>query len=248
MKVFWGKNSGIIALAKNYPVGKIKIKISRDFPNKEVIQESDFWLPAIKDIVEEKTKFGRIGIFFDRKNKEAGAFSQTLAKQKFNYTQKNPRAEKSAKFIIIKTQILQEMANEGLTDSVEFRTILRKYIRNVKSQHLDSVLFLEAIFAEKKTKKIIRQISGTQIKTYFITDFISTEFELSTCQNESSSNSKKYENPAPVDRNLNSLEISSEGEGETFQIKTEDDVKFTKKRAEQILQKKLKLSDIIPLD
>jgi len=215
MKKFWGKDFGIIALAKAYPAEKITIKISRDFLNREIIQESDFWFPAIKNIVEEKTKFGRIGIFYSRKNKEAKSFYRELANKDFNYKQKNPRSEKSAKFSFIEMQVLGEMANEGLADSVEFRRILRKYIRNAKHLHLDSILFLEAIFAEKRIQQIIRQISGTQIKIYFVTDFI-----------------EGNQNPAKSQ----------------FKIETYDDLMFTKKRAEQILERKLKKSDIVESD
>ena len=117
MKQFWGNDFGIIALAKNYPAEKIKIKISRDFLDKEIIQESNFWLPLIKNVTE-KTKFGRIGIFYNRRNQEAINFCNELVNQKSNYQQKNPRAEKSVKFSLIKMSILHEMANEGLSNTV----------------------------------------------------------------------------------------------------------------------------------
>ncbi len=215
MKKFWGKDFGIIALAKNYPAQEIQIKISRDFTEK-TIQESDFWLDGVKKIVK-KTKFGRIGIAYDRKNKEAKSFCKTLAKEGFDYQQKNPRAEKSAKFSFIEMQVVCEMANEGLADSVEFRRLIRKYLRNAKHLHLDSIFFLESIFAENKTRQILAKIAGTQIKTYFVTDFLN----LNTINND-------LKNPAK----------------KKFFIKTNDDLSFTKKRAEKILQKKLKNCDI----
>lgn len=257
MKKFWGSDFGIIALAKNYPANDIQITISAENPAKNYFCESDLWFPAVKNITEEKTKFGRIGIFFDRKNKKAESFCQTLAKQKFNYKQRNTRAENSAKFSFFQTQILKEMANEGLANSVEFRRILRKYVRNTKDLHLDSVLFLDSIFAEKKTRQIIAKIAGTQIKTYFLTDFISAEFELDICQDELSSNSKKSQNPSDsmtshekrvidginADNNKNQYT----GGKKSFTIKTDDNLEFTKKRAEQILQKKLKNENITEL-
>jgi hypothetical protein len=230
MKAFWGKDFGIIALAKNYPASKVMIKISRDFPEKEIIQESDFWLPLIKMIVDEKTKFGRVGIFYDRKNKEAKSFCKELAKRNFNYQQKNPRAEKSAKFSFLEMQVLGEIANEGLADSVEFRRLARKFIRNAKHLHLDSLVFLEGIFAEKKTRQILAKIAGTQIKTYFVTDFVYNGFKFSASQSKSTSKSK-----------LNDFKNSAK---KIFLIETDDDLEFTKKRAEQIIQRKLKSCDV----
>jgi hypothetical protein len=219
MKKFWGKDFGIIAIAKNYSAEKICIQISNKDKIKQksdIIQESDLWESAIKNIVEEKTKFGKIGIVYERKNTEANDFCNTLASNKFNYKQKNPRAEKSAKFLSITTQAVMEMANEGLSDTVEFRRMIRKYIKTAKNAKIDSLLFLEGIFAEKTTRNIIAKTAGTQMRTYFITDFASNS---------------KNQNPAKKE----------------FKIKIADDLNFTKKRAEQILQKKLKDSDLSAL-
>ena len=234
MKTLWGPDFGIISLAKIYPAEKIVIKISRNLPQKEVIQESDFWLPLVKTVVEEKTRFGRIGVFYSRKNKEANGFCKTLAKQKFNYSPKNSRAESSAKFSFLEMQVLGEIANEGLADSVEFRRLARKFIRNAKHLHLDSLVFLEGIFAEKKTRQILAKIAGTQIKTYFVTDFVYNEFKFSTSQSKSTSKSKLNDFKNPAKKN--------------FLIETDDDLEFTKKRAEQILQRKLKSCDVVSLE
>lgn len=231
MKKFWGKDFGIVALAKNYPAEKFMIKISRDLPNGEIIQESDFWIPAIKNIVEEKTKFGRIGILYNRKNKEAGSFCQKLVNEKFDYKQKNTRSEKSAKFSFIEMQVLSEMASEGLSDSVEFRRLLRKSIRNAKHLHLDSILFLEAIFAEKRTRQIITKMAGTQIKVYFVTDFLNLKSELNMTAN------------SPLRKGVGG--ISENPAKKIFKIETDDNLEFTKSRAEQILERNLKESNII---
>ncbi len=263
MKKFVGTDFGIIALAKNYPAEKIWIKISscakasenksRDFDKKDAISEKDFWFLLVKKIVEEKTKFGRVGIVFDRKNKDARSFCNKLAKQNFAYRQKNPRAEKSAKFSILETQILREMANEGLADSVEFRRLARKHIRRAKTWRVDSLIFLEGIFAEKRTRQILQKLAGTQLKVYFLTDLLTDNSPLIKWVGGISD-----QNPDLKDSPLLPL-LAGEGGGEveknpavprkavakkSFQIATDDDLNFTKKRAEQILQRKLKICDV----
>ncbi len=170
MENFWGKDLGIVVLASFLAEKEAQIKIS---PAKQTgICEKDFWLKNLAKIVEEKTKFGRIGIIFDRKNKEAESFCNNLAINNFNYQPKNSRALPQPEIKIIKSQVITEIANEGLTDSVEFRRLIRKYTKNAKDLHLDSLFFLEGIFAEKKTCQIVAKIAGTQIKCYFLTDFL----------------------------------------------------------------------------
>jgi len=178
--------------------------------------ERDFWEIAIREILDGKTRFGRIGIFFDRKNFAGKRFFSN-----FNFSAENfspidrRRAEKFAKIEIFETQILREMANEGMSDSVEFRRLARKFLRKAKCSRIDTILFGDAIFGEGKTRKILQKIAGTQLRCLFLADWTSAicgDFEK-------------------INRG-------------TVKITTGDDKKFTRTIAERILRRRLGKTEI----
>ena len=220
---FHGKDFGPLVFGQDIlrktPNSDLKFQVQTDnCKNKDSFSENDFWETALQNITESKTKFGRIAILIERKNTEAKTFFQKADLSKYKYQPTNKRAEKKPKIIIIETQALQELANEGLSDTVEFRRILRKSVRKIKSQHIDTIFFPSAIFGEEKTKKIINHISGTQIQCYFPSDFILENKKIA----QAITTSKK----------------------QNLEIKTTDDKDFTKTRTEKILKTKLKNSQI----
>lgn len=138
--------------------------------------EQDLWNIGIGNILNGETRFGRIACFFDRKNRAARIFCKKLDLKKFKYIPKKPhRAEKEARFSHFETQVLHETANEGLSDSVEFRRLARKYIRHAKHANVDTIYWLETIFAEEKTRQILDHLAGSQIKNVFPVDFLALE-------------------------------------------------------------------------
>jgi len=180
---------------------------------KDFLSETDFWSISLEKIVAEKTKFGRIGIFYDRQNQAIQEFIKKIDLQKFNFERKDRRAEKIPQFIPFETQIICEMANEGWADTVEFRRIARKFFRKAKHSHCDTVFFPEVIFGEEKTKKILQHLAGTQMKVFTPRDFFWDYPEL---QKDGVTTKRK------------------------ITINTADDSEFTNLRAEKILCTKLK--------
>ena len=187
---------------------------------KDFLSPLDIWPLAIEDILKNVTRFGRIGIFVDRKSKKAFNFFSQFDIKRLAYTPKEKkRAEKTPRLDIFSTQLLVEMANEGLEDSVEFRRFIRKYTRRAKNHHCDTIFFPDSILGGDKARKIIQQAAGTQMKCVFVSDylldFLATEKK----------NTKKEERK--------------------ITIHTKDDLLFTHKRAEQIMRTKLKKESII---
>ncbi len=176
--------------------------------------ESCFWSLGFHSIVKNHSRFGRIGLFFDRKNTRANQFCEQIQTISFEYKPLDKRAEKNVCITSFEAQVLHEMANEGLSDTVEFRRLARKYIRRAKHAHVDSIFFLEVIFGEEKTRNILQHIAGSQIKLFFPSDFLGSEFF------ESAVSERKLE------------------------IVTGDGVGFTRMRAEKILRTKLEKSSI----
>lgn len=213
---FIGHDFGILvlgrAILKKLPQVKIKFFLGKDevSSEKKLIQESDLWKKAFYEILKQ-TRFGKIGIFYDRKNFEAASFFQKQIKEidlsKY-HPKESKRALKKPQINLFETQILREFANEGLSDSVEFRRLTRKYIRHAKNAGCDLIFFPEAIFGEIKTKKILQHLTGKQRKVFTIDDFLIINSEKTT----------KLE-----------IKIHQSKENSTF----------VKQRAEKILQTKL---------
>ncbi len=210
---FWSRDFGAFvfgrAVLKNDAKAQLELHVAQT-GKKEGLGEEDFWEKGFLEIAKSHTRFGRVGLFFNRGNKEAQSFCNNVAKIELDYSPKDiRRAEKEIKIIPISTQALCILANEGLADSVEFRRLTRKFIRQAKHAHCDTIFFLDAIFGEEKTRKILKHIAGTQIQLFFPDDFLG---ELKP------SNTKER----------------------SIKIESEEDPEFTQKRAESVLRTKLK--------
>lgn len=213
---FIGNDFGVFVLGKvvlkKIPQAKISFFLEKEknISKKELIKESDLWEKSFCKTLKQ-TRFGRIGIFYDRKNFEIPKFFQKQINkiETFEYHPKEKkRACQKPQITLFKTQILHEFANEGLSDSVEFRRLARKFIRQAKNANCDILFFPESIFGETKTKKILQHLAGTQRKILTVDDFLEV-FEAE-----------------PKAREI-----------KIFQ--TQEDQKFVKLRAETILQTKL---------
>ncbi len=158
---------------KKFPKAFLVFEVQKAIKNPT---ECDFWEKGMHEILQSLTAFGRIACFFDRKNVSAKEFCENLDLKKYKYVPQKPhRAEKEARVSSVETQVLHEMANEGLADSVEFRRLARKYIRRAKNANVDTIFWLETIFAEEKTRKIIDHLTGSQIRNVFPVDFLSLD-------------------------------------------------------------------------
>jgi len=185
--------------AINFEIGSVKSS------------EEDFWKPGLDKILSEITRFGRIGLMYERKNTAAKKFIDEIGEQDVEYTPQEPKRAEEAPFVYgIQTRVLREMANEGLADTVEFRRLARKYIRNAKNANCDTLFFLDAIMGEETTRKILQHLAGKRMKVVVPSDF---------------------------------LQISTPKTGD-LQIKTSEDLHFTHHRAEEILRRKIKKSDL----
>ncbi|MCF7830592.1 hypothetical protein K9M41_01160 [Candidatus Gracilibacteria bacterium] len=215
---FFSSDFGALVLGREvlvkYPEAELEFSVKDlGIKKKDFLGEIDFWSISLEKIVAEKTKFGRIGILYDRTNKEILEFIKKLDSQKFNFERKDRRAEKTPQFISFETQIIHHLANEGWADTVEFRRIARKFLRKAKNFNCDTVFFCETIFGEEKTKKILQHLAGTQIKIFTPNDFLLDHPEF----NQKTSNTKRK-----------------------ITIETGDKPEFTNLRAEKILRTKLK--------
>ena len=166
-----------------------------------------FWNTALSDIAKNQTRFGRVGLIYDRKNKIAKKFVESFNFEALEYKAQEERAhtEKKLRITILETQILTEIANEGFADSVEFRRLARKQLRPLRHANIDTIFFFEDILSEEKTRKILSTIIGGQRKLMFPIDYFTPEIQ---------------------ETNKRKIEIISD---------TEDEL-FLKNRAEQILK------------
>lgn len=214
---FVGNNFGIFVLGrdilKQNPKSCVRFFLNPAMPEEKTsIKEQDLWHNAFKSLLKE-TRFGRIGIFLDRKNFEAADFFQEQINEikTFEYSPKEKkRALASPQITIFKTQLLREFANEGLADSVEFRRLARKFIRSAKNAGCDLFFFPEAIFGETKTKKILQHLAGSQRQIFTVDEFLSIN-----------------------------QDVSDSGVREIKIFQTSESVDFVKKRAQKILETKL---------
>jgi len=180
---FWSSDLGALVLVREVlkisPNAGTEIYLGTKTP-KGAVMEQDFWQSGIEHILNLETRFGRVGLVFDVRNAEAQSFCEGVASGKAfqSYAPKDSRrAEKKPRFTSFPTEILHHMAEMGWGDSVEFRRILRKYVRRAKQHHVDTLFFLESIFAEEKTRKIVQHIAGSQVKCVFVTDIFSSSLE-----------------------------------------------------------------------
>ena len=179
----FGPNVGIFVLGrvilKQNP--KVEMRFSRCSWG-EVRDENDgitganFWESGLEYCVE-KTRFGRIGIFVERKNEVAlKVFGEEVERFRDRSVESSDkRAEKKLSIRLFETQLIHEMALEGYGSSNEFRHIARKFIRQAKNANCDTVYFPEAIFGEESTQKALREIAGTQMKVITLADVFQVE-------------------------------------------------------------------------
>jgi hypothetical protein len=161
-------------ILKNFPQASLHFEVQMDFLSPF---EESFWEKGMENSLNGKTKFGRIACFFDRKNNAAREFCKNIDIQKYKYIPRKPhRAARVASNVSFETQILHEMANEGMADTVEFRRLARKYIRSAKHANVDTIFWLETIFAEEKTRQILNHLAGSQIENVFPVDFFEMEW------------------------------------------------------------------------
>ena len=69
-------------------------------------------------------------------------------------------------------ELLAAFANRGLSDTVEFRRLARKYLRPAKNKHCKKVFFLSGVLAEETTQRVLKHVLGTQVQPVFVTDFL----------------------------------------------------------------------------
>lgn len=212
---FIGSDFGPLVLGRTilrrFPKASLELEVCL---SAEKSFQGDLCRNALLKILVQYTRFGRIGVFYDRKNISAKEFFQKISKETFDYApHKVCRAESLPCFSFFETQILYEMANEGFSQSVEFRRLMRKVLRRAKNHHCDCVFFCETIFGEERTKKILQHLAGTQLQVFTPDDFLV-------------------------------FEDTKEGRKRSVKITTEDDIEFVHQRAEEILCTKLKKTDI----
>lgn len=125
------------------------------------------------------TRFGRIGILYDRKN----IWAKRLLKNPSSilldshqcsnvYAPSDKRAVKTPEIQVFEYQVLRDMAQEGLSGTVEFRRLARKYLRPTKHAHCDTLLLLDDIMGEESTRKQWQALAGTQQKIVCLSDFV----------------------------------------------------------------------------
>ena len=177
--IFWSADFGALVFGRE--IRRENAKTSLEFwvktekkPSEKFFGERDFWLPAAEKIVQT-TRFGRVGIFFDRENVAAKKWAHSLSSDQNLAAKYAPaskrRAEKECVFSLFPTQILTQMANENFADSVEFRRLARKFLRGAKNARVDSVLFCDSVLGGERARKILKKIAGTQIQCVFPSDF-----------------------------------------------------------------------------
>lgn len=175
-------NIGILILGrkilKNEPKGALHFLVDG---NQNNLTEFEITLmgEGIASILKQETRFGRIGVMLDRKNFSGIRVLESVDVEGQVYNPKEKRAEKKPIVTTFIVQAIKHLALEGLADSVEFRRLTRKYIRQVKNANCDTLFFPEFIFGEAKTKKILQHIAGTQLRVFTLDDFFDPKIEPS---------------------------------------------------------------------
>jgi len=201
------------------PTAQIQFLIGSSPENQVVISENDFWRTGLEAILKNHTRFGRVALVCERKNKAAVQFADQIDLADFDYQpqQRRRHTENTPRISTITTQALWELANEGLADTVEFRRLARKQLRKAKQANVDTIFFLESVFGESKTRSILKHIVGSQMKLFFPSDFF---------------------DPAKSPGSFN----------RSIQITTNQDLGFIRTRTEAILKTKIKATDVVLAD
>ncbi|MCF7846464.1 MAG: hypothetical protein K9M51_00025 [Candidatus Gracilibacteria bacterium] len=180
-RILWGRDFGPLAvgraLLRQNPAQELVFQVCQTGrPPSESWHEANIWSSGLERVLRSHTRFGRVGVVFSRENKEAAATFSTLQKEKQQALPAKGRLGESApKVSLFPVSLLRMMAHEGMADTVEFRRLARKLFRQIKHEHLEVVFFIEAIFAEESTQKLLQKIAGTQLKCCFVTDVLSED-------------------------------------------------------------------------
>lgn len=158
----WSSDNAALVLARSILHREkkvaIKITLSQTCPS-GAFSPADVWQKVLQE--SEKNK-KRLGVAID------GAVDAECS-----FLQKNGK-----NFVALYYELLSAFANRGLSDTVEFRRLARKYLRSARNNQCDGVLFLSGILADETSCKVLAKILGTQIKPVFITEFLPEEFFL----------------------------------------------------------------------
>jgi hypothetical protein len=156
----WSSDNSSLVLARAVLRREAKVEMNITLGGvcpAEAFSSVDLWKKAAQESVE---KYKRLGIVIDNALEVENLFMQNSCK----------------KAIPISYELLSSFANRGLSDTVEFRRLARKYLRSARNNNCDGVLFLSGILADEESCKILAKMIGTQIKPVFITEFLSEEF------------------------------------------------------------------------
>lgn len=175
-----GNNLGIFVygamILKKYNQAQLRF-VLHDNPGTNDLFQAPLLDSAFQKILTE-TRFGRIGILYDRKNFWAKHVqtnpSLILDTHRVSsvYAPSDKRAVQTPEIRGFEYQVLCDMAQEGLSTSLEFRRLARKYLRPAKHAHCDTLLFLDGIMGEIATRKQWQALAGTQQSVVCLSDFV----------------------------------------------------------------------------
>lgn len=159
----WSVDNAALVLARavlrREPKVEMKIFLGGSRPA-DSFSAIDTWNMAIETATQ---KYVRLGIAVDRASDEENSFLQSYCKNIFS----------------IDYELLSSFANRGLSDTVEFRRLARKYLRLARNAHCDGVFFLSGILADEACCKILAKTLGARINPIYVTDFLPESFFIS---------------------------------------------------------------------
>ena len=160
----WSNDNAALVLArvilKQEPKSSLQIFLGESAP-KGAFLASDIWKEALETSLK---KYTRLGVAFDGSNDEEALFVRKAGEKVFP----------------VEHELLSGFSNRRLADTVEFRRLARKYLRPVRNAHCDGILFLSGVLAEETSCKILAKITGTQVETVFVSDFLPKELFMAT--------------------------------------------------------------------
>lgn len=228
-----GSNLGIFTygrkILRQYPQASLVFDLKDDQPETKIqnIQTNEIDPKIILWALEfslRNTKFGRIAVLYDRKNKWINAIKNiNIANLPFQPSDRRALTQPEIHFF--EYQVLQTMAEEGLSNSVEFRRLARKYLRSAKQANVDTIVLLDSIMGDEKTKKQWQSLAGPQRNIITLADCF-----LSYLQTDNTS----FDWTSNQARTIN-IQMSDQWRSQK---------KFVLDRAEKILQTKLKQPEL----
>lgn len=155
----WSSNNAALVLAREIfrrePKSAIQIFLGGEKPQ-GVFSVSDLWKTAIEQSIQT---YSHLGIAIDGAKDGERESVASCDEKVFNF----------------EYELLSSFAERGLADTVEFRRLARKYLRPARNAHCDGVLFLSGILASESSRKVLAKMTGSKVKTVFVTDFIPKE-------------------------------------------------------------------------